>query len=118
MAIIEQLWRFGAFELDTRSRELLRSDGKLKLQEQPFQILSALIERRGEVVTREELRKRVWSGNTFVDFDNGLNVAIAKLRHALDDHAENPEYIETLPRLGYRFVATVEVFPATPDEQA
>lgn len=112
MADKEQLWRFGVFELDSRSRELLKSDRKLKLQEQPYQILSALLERSGEVVTREELRKRVWSGDTFVDFDNGLNVAIAKLRHALDDHAENPAYIETLPRLGYRFVARVEVLQA------
>ncbi len=105
----EHLWRFGVFELDTRSRELLRRGGKSKLQEQPFRILSALLERRGEVVTREELRQRIWPGNTFVDFDNGISVAIAKLRHALDDDAEKPEYIETLPRLGYRFIAPVEI---------
>src|SRR5579862_8541886 len=108
MADREQLWQFGDFELDSRTRELQRPDDKLKLQEQPFQILSALLERHGEVVTREELRKRVWSGDTFVDFDNGLNVAIAKLRHVLKDKADHPAFIETLPRLGYRFVAAVE----------
>jgi DNA-binding winged helix-turn-helix (wHTH) protein/tetratricopeptide (TPR) repeat protein len=113
----EQLWRFGVFELDSRSRELSSNGGKSKLQEQPFQILSALLERRGEVVKREELRRRIWPGNTFVDFDNGLNVAIAKLRHALDDKAENPEYIETLPRLGYRFIAPVKILPAAGEER-
>ncbi|MGA2132060.1 MAG: tetratricopeptide repeat protein [Bryobacteraceae bacterium] len=118
MAEIDQLWRFGLFKLDPRSRELLKNDEKLKLQEQPFQILSALIERRGEVVTREELRKRVWPDNTFVDFDNGLNVAIAKLRHALDDHAEKPAFIETVPRLGYRFMAPVEQFTAASEPRA
>jgi eukaryotic-like serine/threonine-protein kinase len=112
----EQLWRFGVFELDSRSRELSGSAGKSKLQEQPFRILSALLERRGEVVTRAELRQRLWPGNTFVDFDNGLNVAIVKLRHALEDNAENPEYIETLPRLGYRFIPPVEILPAAAEE--
>ena len=114
----EQFWRFGVFELGSRSRELSGSGGKSKLQEQPFQILSALLERRGEVVTREELRRRIWPGNTFVDFDNGINVAIAKLRHALDDNAEEPEYIETLPRLGYRFIAPAEVLTGAADERA
>ena len=70
------------------------------------------------MVTRDELRKRVWPGNTFVDFDNGLNVAIAKLRHALDDRAEKPAYIETMPRIGYRFVATVESLAPTPGAPA
>jgi len=118
MAETEQFWRFGIFELRARSRELLRNGGKLKLQEQPYQVLSALLERRGEVVTRDELRRRVWSGNTFVDFDNGLNVAIAKLRHTLDDNPEKPEYIETLPRVGYRFIAPVEVRLATAQKRA
>src|SRR5580658_255213 len=114
----EHLWRFGVFELDSRSRELTRNGGRSRLQKQPFQILSALLERRGEVVTRDELRLMIWPGNAFVDFDNGLNVAIAKLRHALDDDAEKPEYIETLPRLGYRFVAPVETLPAAAEEPA
>ena len=107
----ELRWHFGAFELDSRSRELLKPDGKLKLQEQPFQVLSALIEKAGEVVTREELRHKLWPGNTYVDFDNSLNVCIAKLRHSLEDNADRPKYIETLPRLGYRFIANVEQRP-------
>ncbi|HUO32363.1 MAG TPA: winged helix-turn-helix domain-containing protein, partial [Bryobacteraceae bacterium] len=81
----------------------------MKLQEQPFQVISALLERHGEAVTREELRRRVWPSNTFVDFDNGLNVAIAKLRNALADDSDNPAFIETVPRVGYRFIAPVEL---------
>lgn len=106
-----QIWRFGAFELNPGSRQLLKNGVRLKIQEQPFQVLSALVQRRGEVVGRDELRRRVWSDETFVDYDNGLNVSIAKLRQALGDNSDNPAYIETLPRIGYRFIARVEVLP-------
>ena len=84
------------------------------LQEQPFQILALLLERAGEVVTREELQRKLWAADTFVDFDNGLNIAIKKLRTALGDDAEAPRYIETLPRRGYRFLAQVTVDTAEP----
>lgn len=100
--------RFGAFEVDTRSGELLRQGSKIKLQEQPFRALVLLLERPGEVVTREELRKRLWPANTFVDFDHGLNKAINGLRAALKDPAKKPRFIETLPQRGYRFIAPVE----------
>ena len=100
--------RFGAFEVDTRSGELRRQGSRLKLQEQPFQVLVLLLERPGEVVTREELTRRLWSNNTFVDFDRGLNKAINRLREVLRDSAEKPRFIETLPQRGYRFIAHVE----------
>jgi TolB-like protein/Flp pilus assembly protein TadD len=100
--------RFGFFEVDTRSGELLRQGRKVKLQEQPFQALVLLLEHPGEVVTRGELRKRLWPENTFVDFDHGLNKAINGLRVALRDHAKKPHFIETLPQRGYRFIAPVE----------
>ena len=100
--------RFGAFEVDTRSGELRRQGSRLKLQEQPFQVLVLLLERRGEVVTREELTRRLWGDNTFVDFDRGLNKAINRLREVLRDSAEKPRFIETLPQRGYRFIAPVE----------
>jgi DNA-binding winged helix-turn-helix (wHTH) protein/tetratricopeptide (TPR) repeat protein len=101
--------KFGVFELDPGNRILLKNGRKLKVQEQPFQILSALVDRSGEVVTREELRQRLWPSNTFVDFDNSLSIAVGKLRLALRDDASKPRYIETLPRVGYRFIAAVEV---------
>ena len=82
---------------------------RIQLQEQPFQILATLLERAGEVVTREELQRKLWAADTFVDFDNGLNIAVKKLRVALGDDAEAPSYIETLPRRGYRFLARVAV---------
>ena len=100
--------RFGAFEVDLRSGELRKHGIRLKLQDQPFQILAQLLERPGDVVTREEIRKKLWPADTFVDFDTGLNSAIKKLRDALGDSAEEPRYIETLPRRGYRFIAEVE----------
>src|SRR5437762_7834004 len=102
------LIRFGLFEVDTRSGELRRQGSKVNLQDQPFQALMLLLERPGEVVTREELQKRLWPENTFVDFDRGLNKTINKLRIALRDDAEKPRYIETLPQRGYRYIATVE----------
>jgi len=102
------LIRFGVFELDPESRELLKQGLKVRLQEQPFQILQILLERPGRVVTREELQRRIWPSDTFVDFDRGLYNAIKKLREALGDSAESPRFIETLSRRGYRFIAAVE----------
>lgn len=102
------LIRFGGFELDTDSRELREQGVKVRLQEQPFQILQVLLEQPGRVVTREELQQRIWSSDTFVDFDSGLYNAIKKLRDALGDSAESPRFIETLSRRGYRFIADVE----------
>ncbi|HVS90210.1 MAG TPA: winged helix-turn-helix domain-containing protein [Candidatus Acidoferrum sp.] len=100
--------RFGAFEVDLRSGELHKHGIRLKLQDQPFQVLALLLEHPGDMVTREELRQKLWPGDTFVDFDTGLNSAIKKLRDVLGDSAEEPRYIETLPRRGYRFIARVE----------
>ena len=110
--------RFGPFEVDTRSGELLRHGARVDLQDQPFQALVMLLERPGEVVTREEFSKALWPGNTFVDFERGLNKAINKLRAALRDNPEKPRYVETLPQRGYRFVAPVErVEPAGDDSR-
>ncbi|MGB9434319.1 MAG: winged helix-turn-helix domain-containing protein [Candidatus Acidiferrum sp.] len=100
--------RFGAFDVDLRSGELHKHGIRLKLQDQPFRVLALLLEHPGEVITREELRQKLWPADTFVDFDTGLNSAIKKLRDALGDSAEKPRYIETLPRRGYRFIAPVE----------
>ena len=99
--------RFGVFEVDLRAGELRRSGMKVKLQEQPFQVLAQLLERPGEVVTREEMRDRLWRSDTFVDFDHSLNAAIRRLRDALGDSAENPRFVETVARRGYRFLAPV-----------
>jgi TolB-like protein/DNA-binding winged helix-turn-helix (wHTH) protein/Flp pilus assembly protein TadD len=99
--------RFGIFELDAQSGELRRHGLRVRLPDQSFQILQALLERPGEVVTRDELRRRLWTSETFVDFDVGMNSAVRKLREALDDSAENPRFVETLPRRGYRFIAPV-----------
>jgi TolB-like protein/Tfp pilus assembly protein PilF len=97
--------RFGPYVVDLRTGELRKKGYKIRLQDKSFQILSALLERPGELVTREELRQRLWPGNTFVDWDNGLNTALKKLRDALSDSAEKPRYIETFPKRGYRFMA-------------
>src|SRR5712671_5818041 len=99
--------RFGTFEVDVRAGELRKQGVRIKLQEQPFHVLTVLLQRPGEVVTREELRNQNWPVDTFVDFDNSLNTAINKLREALGDSADNPRFIETLPRRGYRFIAPV-----------
>jgi len=99
--------RFGLFELDLQVRELRKSGIKIKLQDQPFQILAMLLERPGEIVTREALQRRLWPEDTFVDFDLSLNSAVKKLRQALADDSENPRYIETLYRRGYRFIGQV-----------
>ena len=100
--------RFGLFEADLRARELRKRGVKVRLPDQPFQVLQLLLEHPGEVVTREELRQRLWSADTFVDFDLSLNSAVRKLREALGDSAEHSTFVETLPRRGYRFIAAVE----------
>jgi serine/threonine protein kinase/Tol biopolymer transport system component len=100
--------RFGIFEVDLRAGELRKQGLKVRLQEQPFQVLAMLLEHPGEVVTREDLQKTLWPHDTFVDFDHGVNTAINKIRQALGDTAENPRYVETLPRRGYRFIYPVE----------
>ena len=100
--------RFGPFEVDLHTHELWKFGTRIKLVGQPFEILSVLLSRPLELVTREELRERLWPGDTFVDFNHGLNAAVNKLRDALSDSADNPRYIETLPRRGYRFIAAIE----------
>ena len=107
--------QFGAFELDLAAGELLKGGSKVRLQEQPYQVLVALLERPGEVVTREELQERVWDGETFVDFDGSLSTAVNKIRQALGDSASHPRFVETVPRRGYRFLA--EVSQAVPRAQ-
>ncbi len=94
--------------MDLRSCELRKQGLKIKLQDQPCQILAVLLEKPGEIVTREELRSKLWHGDTFVDFDHSLNTAIMRLREALGDSPENPVFVETIPRRGYRFIAPVE----------
>src|ERR1700686_973904 len=100
--------RFGIFEVKLRTAELRKHGVRIRLEEQPFHILALLLECPGELVTREELRQRLWSANTFVDFDRSLNKAMSKLRLALGDSAESPRYIETLHRRGYRFIAPIQ----------
>ena len=100
--------RFGVFEVDLRAGELRKSGLKIRLQEQPFQVLALLLEQPGELVTREEIQQRLWPDDTFVDFDHGLHNAVNKIREALGDSASNPRFVETVPRRGYRFIAPVE----------
>ena len=100
--------RCGAFEIDLTACEIRKHGLRLKVSEQPFQILSILLEKPGNVVTREELRNRLWPSDTFVDFDHGLNNAVMRLREVLGDSSESPRFVETLPRRGYRFIAHVE----------
>ncbi len=109
------LLRFSVFEADLRSGELRKKGSLQRLSAKPFQVLAALLEKPGEVVSREELRHRLWPETTFVDFDNNLNAAVGKLRQALGDSAESPRFVETLPRRGYRFLASVERLPPFPD---
>jgi len=106
---VKKVFRFGVFEADAGSGELRKSGVRLRLQEQPFQVLLILLERPGEVVGREELRQRLWPADTFVDFDHSLNTIINKLREVLGDSAANPRFIETLAKRGYRFLLPVEV---------
>jgi cholera toxin transcriptional activator len=100
--------RFGLFELDLDAGELRKSGVRLRLQGQPFQVLALLLEHAGDVVTREELREKLWPADTFVDFDHSVNTAINKVREALGDSASSPRYVETLARRGYRFIAPVQ----------
>jgi TolB-like protein len=104
--------RFGAFEVDLEGRRLLKRGVPITLREQSFQVLTALMERPGEIVTREELRRRLWSSNTFIDFEVALNSAVSRLREALGDSAESPTFIETVPKRGYRFVVSIPKRPA------
>jgi Tol biopolymer transport system component/DNA-binding winged helix-turn-helix (wHTH) protein len=106
-----RVFRFGVFEVDSRQGELRKGGLRIKLQDQPFQVLVMLLEHPAEIVTREELQRRLWPADTFVDFDHSLNSAIKKLREALGDQAENPRFIETLHRRGYRFIVPVEGEP-------
>jgi DNA-binding winged helix-turn-helix (wHTH) protein len=108
--ITPKVVRFGIFEVDLRAGELRKSGLKLKLSGQPFQVLTILLEHPGEVVTREELQQRLWP-DTFVDAERGLNTAINKIREVLGDSAENPRFVETLPRRGYRFLANSRSSP-------
>jgi TolB-like protein/DNA-binding winged helix-turn-helix (wHTH) protein/Tfp pilus assembly protein PilF len=115
-ATIARILHFGVFELDLKAGELRKHGLRLKLPEQPFQLLSVLLENPGDIVTRDELRSRLWPGDTFVDFDHGLNNAVMRLREVLGDSSENPRFVETIPRRGYRFIAPVggAILPATP----
>jgi DNA-binding winged helix-turn-helix (wHTH) protein len=99
--------RFGVFEVDLRAGELRKKGTRIRLQGQPYLLLIALLKEQGEVVTREELRRTLWLGDTFVDFDHSLGTAVNKLREVLGDSASNPRFVETLPRQGYRFIAPV-----------
>ena len=100
--------RFGVFEADFRAGELRKRGVKIKLQEQPLQVLHMLIQHPGEVVTREALRQKIWPADTFVDFNHGLNAAMNRLRQTLGDSADQPRYVETLPGRGYRFIAAIQ----------
>ncbi len=111
-------YRFGPFEVHAGAREISKGGTKIKLRGQPYLILEVLLSRAGEVVTREEIRAKLWPADTFVDFEHGLNTSVKKLRQVLCDSAEEPRYIETVPRLGYRFVAPVEVVTETPKPSA
>jgi cholera toxin transcriptional activator len=112
------LFRFGIYELDGGTGEL-RKDGKTRprLQGQPLEVLLHLLEHPGEVVTREELRQRLWPADTFVDYDHSLNTAVNKLREALSDSADNPRFIQTIPRRGYRFIATIQPMAGAPGSE-
>ena len=99
--------RFGLFELDLKAAQLTRNGSNLRLPQQPLRLLSVLVESPGEIITREQLRQRLWPSDVFIDFDHGLNKSMQKLRDALGDSAVSPRYIETIPRVGYRFIAPV-----------
>src|SRR5271169_2792184 len=107
---------FGVFQLDLKERELHKAGVKVKLQDQPFRVLALLVDRAGQVVTREELRQKVWPTDVYVDFDQGLNNAIKKVREAVGDSADSPRFFETLARHGYRFIAPVSAVPGRPSE--
>src|SRR5690242_1491672 len=108
-----KLFRFGVFEADLACGELRKNGARVRLQEQPFQLLALLLQNPRLVITRTELREKLWPSDTFVDFDHSLNTAINKLREALGDSASSPRFVETVARRGYRFMAPVEVLEAT-----
>src|ERR1700733_134784 len=114
-----QVFRFGLFEADVVRNALTRNGARIKIQDQPFRVLIFLLERPGEIVTREELRLKLWPEGTFVDFDGSLNVILKKLRAAIDDDPDNPRFIETVPKRGYRFIAPVatDVVKPQPDQR-
>src|SRR5215475_4159455 len=114
---LPSLVRFGLFEIEVEAGELRKQGFKVKLQEQPFQVLVMLLEHPGEVVTRDELKRCLWPSDTYVDFEGGLNRAINKLREALGDDADSPRFIQTLPRRGYRFLAPVETAKKRQNEE-
>src|SRR4051812_9284933 len=117
----EPLVRFDSFELDVRSRELRKGKDRIRLQEQPFEILRLMLARPGDVITREELAQHLWPKGTFVDYEHSLNAAVKRLRAALGDDADHPRFVETLPRRGYRFIAplgggeSIAIAPVAPD---
>jgi len=113
-----EVFRFGLFEADVARNTLTRKGVRVKIQDQPFRVLILLLERPGEIIAREELRQHLWPEGTFVDFDGSLNVILKKLRAALDDDSDNPRFIETVPRRGYRFVAPVAVASVAVEPQA
>jgi DNA-binding winged helix-turn-helix (wHTH) protein len=116
---LPQVIRFGPFALDVRVRELRKGPTRLKVPDQSIEILTALLERPGNLVTREELRHRLWPADTFVDFERGLNAAVWRLREALGDAADAPRFVETLPRRGYRFIGPIDDGrPATAGDQS
>ena len=109
-------FQFGSFDLNLHTRELRKHGVKLRLQQQPYQILTLLLERAGEIVTRDDIQKRLWPDNTYVDFENAINSAVRKLRDALGDSPTHPRYIETLSRQGYRFIEQISELPETQDD--
>ena len=116
--VLPSMVRFGVFEVDVRAGEIRKSGTKIRVQEQPFQILVMLLERPDEVVSRKELRQKLWPADTFVDFEHGVNSAVARLRDLLGDSADSPRYIETLPRRGYRFIGSIRAGQPAPPKRA
>src|SRR5690348_3845932 len=116
-AASSKTYRFGLFETDVAKGTLTRNGIRVKLQDQPFRVLILLLERPGEVVTREELRQRLWPEGTYVDFDGSLNVILKRLRAAINDDPDNPRFIQTVPKRGYRFIAPVSATHVTPKPQ-
>lgn len=111
-----RLLRFGVFEVDLAAGELRKNGARIRLQEQPFQVLTALLQNAGRIVTRDDLREKIWPADTFVDFDHSMNTAVNKIREALGDSASNPRFVETLARRGYRFLAPVDSVAAAESE--
>src|SRR5690242_6438711 len=107
-------FRFGLFEVNPRTGELLKQGRPLRLRGRPFDILVVLLQRGGDLVSRDELRQQLWEADTFVDFDHGLNAAVNRLRETLGDSAENPRFIETQPKRGYRFIAPITTVAQAP----